>query len=324
METSMSNLDIAGRAIRGAFIGMLLGFARVEAGPVPLPFSESFNTPTMDAVADYPHFTAQIPESPFARDPEWRVDENGVLRAGSAAWAPQKEPSFSVTPDPKPTGEVVIKVDMGWNGADNEPPVAPGFGAAGLRLGRFEDTLDSENTVLFHPGYEPTPGAFRVEGEGGFPNQDMGFIPAVGVLHHVEIHSFPDGLFNIKVTDGLNPANIYENSFTNPLAYGGDIGFLAVAGGSPMYDNLSIMVAGPSLPADLDTDDDVDGADLLLIQRGLGSTTNAATLDAWRSSFGTHPISPAVGAVPEPTGWALGLLAWPWIARRRALRLSFC
>lgn len=315
----------------GAFAAGVL-----QAGPVTLPFFEDFSTPAEDAVAAYPQFTAQTPNVPGARDPMWRVTENGILRAGTTAWGPTKEPSFSVTPDPKPTGEIIIKVDMGWNGEDNIPtPVPPGNGATGLRLGRFEDTQDSENTLVFHPGYTPIPGALRVEGDGGFGNRDMGWVPAPGVLHHVEIHSFPNGLFNIKVTDGEDSSKVYETSFTNPFAYGGDIGFLSVAGGSPMYDNLSITLAGanPVVQGDYNNNGTVDAADYALWRDGAALQNEGVTLgtnspedyDFWRARFGANSGAGAgIVSVPEPSSTVLilSILAVPLF--RSCSRTSRC
>jgi hypothetical protein len=278
------------------------------AGPVPLPFQESFNTATADAVADYPLFTAQLPGGDGSpHDPMWHVDDSGRLVAGSADWAPTYQPSFSVKPDPMPMGEIIIKVDMGWNGQDVDPVVGAGFGGCGLRLGQFldngQETMLSENAMVFHPGYPG--GALRVEGEAGFDNQDMGWTPAVGVMHHVEIHSFPDGLFDIKVTDGTDPSKVYTKSFTNPFAYGGDIGLLAHAGGASYYDNLTIHLAGQTLAADVDADSDVDGQDFLLIQRNLGASADASTIDAWQSTFGFKLSAPNASAVPEPGSMAI-------------------
>jgi hypothetical protein len=271
--------------------------ANVLAGSVSLPFSESFNTITTDAVTAYPAFTAQVP--PSQPDPMWSVNAAGRLRSDTTPYIRLKQPSFSVKPDPLPTGEIVIKLDIGWDGSEFVPPIGPGYGGCGIRLGQFENTTESENTVLFHPGYPA--GAFRVDGDGGYPNQDMGWSPAPGVMHHMEIHSFPDGLFNITVTDGTDPAKVYTNSFSNLFAYGGDVGLLAHGEGAAFYDNLSITLAGQTVTADLDADSDVDGNDFLLIQRSLGSTTDASTVVAWKSAFGTLPATPNITAVPEPT-----------------------
>lgn len=69
------------------------------------------------------------------------------------------------------------------------------------------------------------------------------------------------------------------------------------------------IIAGAGLPtgpqADFDMDGDVDGNDFLLIQRGLGSTTDADDVAAFREEFGQTSAIGAVGAVPEPTSLAL-------------------
>jgi hypothetical protein len=97
-----------------------------------------------------------------------------------------------------------------------------------------------QDVINFHPGYNAPPGAFRIDGPGGAPNADMGWVPPLGVLNHVEILSLPSGLFNIKVTDGSNPANVFTTSFTNAGSYGGEVGPSAVGAPSAMFDNLSI------------------------------------------------------------------------------------
>jgi hypothetical protein len=190
-----------------------------KAGPVSLPFSESFNTPSTDALfsTNYPAFTTI---GPLTRT----VNAGGVLRLGSGS-NPPAQTWTSVTPSAVPGGGILIKVDMGYDGL-------PGYGAAALKLGA--------NVINFHPGYNGPPGAFRVDGPGGGPNQDMGFVPQLGALNPVEILSLPSGLFTIKVTDGMNPANVYTTSFTNAASYGGEIGPAAVAAESGMFDNLSI------------------------------------------------------------------------------------
>lgn len=209
-----------------AALATILAARPAAAGSVALPFFEPFNTPTPDAVATYPQFTADDGGSGLT--PVRYVNASGVLRFGSGGFP--YYPNFGVTPTPTPTGEIVINLDMGWNGQDNDPPVGAGFGGTGLRLGN--------NLFGFHPGYPSSP--FRIEGTGGYGNTNIGWTAALGVLNHVEIHSFPSGLFTIKLTDGTNPANVYTTSFTNPASYGGVISLLAFAGGSAMYDNLSI------------------------------------------------------------------------------------
>jgi hypothetical protein len=85
--------------------------------------------------------------------------------------------------------------------------------------------------------------------------------------------------------------------------------------------NVSVIPAGAAEDADFDGDNDVDGADFLIWQRGFGgaNTTNAdgnadddsdvdaADLAIWQAKFGVPPQVAAVAAVPEPA--ALSLVA---------------
>lgn len=90
---------------------------------------------------------------------------------------------------------------------------------------------------------------------------------------------------------------------------------------------------GPALDADFDGDDDVDGADFLSWQRGVGLTGTATKLDgdadgdhdvdeddltAWRGRFAA--ATPAIGAVPEPHVGALLLTALICLSARRVRR----
>jgi len=214
----MSSNRIA--ALVGCLVATVVGIAPVYAGPVALPFSENFQSvaPSANAEVDYPAFTATGVQSRT-------VDATGVLKLGSGP-VPAAD-FFTVTPTGYAAGsELVINIDMGFSGG-------AGTGATALRLG--------SNTMLFHPGYNGPPGSFRVEGTGGYPNSDMVWVPPLGVLNHVEIHSFPSGLFNIKVTDGSNPANVYTNSFTNAASYGGPIGPAAAGAATAMFDNFTIQ-----------------------------------------------------------------------------------
>ena len=93
----------------------------------------------------------------------------------------------------------------------------------------------------------------------------------------------------------------------------------------------------PVLNADFNNDDLVDGADLLIWQRGLGisdgtallangdansdGNVTAADLTIWTSQFGTPGgAAAAVGAVPEPASIGLAALAVLGIAGRRRKR----
>jgi hypothetical protein len=65
----------------------------------------------------------------------------------------------------------------------------------------------------------------------------------------------------------------------------------------------------PSRVADLDDDGDVDGADFLLMQRGVLHPLSMAT---WQAQFNLPPIA----ATPEPAAWLLALTAMPRVLRR--------
>jgi len=61
---------------------------------------------------------------------------------------------------------------------------------------------------------------------------------------------------------------------------------------------------------DFDFDGDVDGADFLEWQQGLGTIYDATDLDAWEANYGAvAPLSETSAAVPEPTTCALALAA---------------
>ncbi len=90
--------------------------------------------------------------------------------------------------------------------------------------------------------------------------------------------------------------------------------------GDVYLDNFQSAAAG----GDFDPDGDVDGADFLTWQRGLGITgtatvgqgdangdmnVNAADLAIWRQNFGPGASVSAIGTAPEPGAWLLALLA---------------
>jgi hypothetical protein len=309
-------------------VSMSVWIAPASAGPVSLPFFEPFNTLSANATVDYPQFTAQ--QAVGGPAAVWKVDSKG-LRSSTVTFANLDEPAFSVTPSPTPTGEVVINVDITWNPFDVTPNSCFGCGGTGLRLGRHLDTMSSENTILFHPGYNGPPGSFRINGPGGDGlNWNMGWVPSIDVLHHVEIHSFPDGLFTIKVTDGTDPNLVYEDSFTNLAAYGSDIGFLAAGAGAAVYKNLSITTTVPIVPGDYNANGVVDAPDYVLWRKGgplqnevdMPGTVNAQDYTEWRARFGNTSGSGmgSGGAVPEPSALTiLSAAATALLIRRRKL-----
>jgi hypothetical protein len=103
------------------------------------------------------------------------------------------------------------------------------------------------------------------------------------------------------------------------------------------FNNLSVESASEG-NADYDDDGDVDGTDLLVWQRTLGSETelaadgdqsgkvDAADLELWKVQFGSAATSDA-GAVPEPATAAMAIgaaLALLTISRRVNHRLFSC
>jgi hypothetical protein len=80
--------------------------------------------------------------------------------------------------------------------------------------------------------------------------------------------------------------------------------------------SYTLADAPAGLPGDFDDDEDVDGADFLEWQIGVGTEFDADDLMDWRENFGTQP--PPVAAIPEPVNLTLvvfGLLGLT--ARRR-------
>ena len=82
---------------------------------------------------------------------------------------------------------------------------------------------------------------------------------------------------------------------------------------------FSVVPFIPSInDADFDGDNDIDGADFLILQRGMGAGTNAtgdangdgqvngADVEIFKSQFGG---APSASAVPEPGAWALAIVA---------------
>jgi hypothetical protein len=59
-------------------------------------------------------------------------------------------------------------------------------------------------------------------------------------------------------------------------------------------------------PGDFDLDSDVDGADFLLWQEGLGPEFDATDLADWRNNFGTGSAAVFATSIPEPTSLSLG------------------
>ncbi len=102
------------------------------------------------------------------------------------------ETVFDVAGDP---GDLFITAEIGTNAV-----------SVGLSIG--------DNRIVFHPGFPG--GAFRVEGPGGFGNQDMGFTPAVNTMHKIKVSiTAASKVVKVEVLDARRAIpNKYTVSFT--------------------------------------------------------------------------------------------------------------
>jgi len=131
-------------------------------------------------------------------------------------------------------GDLLIQLDLGK---------VPGGGSSnvGLRIGG--------NRLVFHPGYGG--GAFRVEGNGGFGNTNMGFTPpgnGVMIPMTVQVNAATKQ-FLITVTDPTDPSHVFNATFTNPN-YNPGVDLIGPTRNTSsavevgLYDNLLIRTPG--------------------------------------------------------------------------------
>jgi len=110
---------------------------------------------------------------------------------------------------------------------------------------------------------------------------------------------------------GAGDASFQPDADFNGVSRSGsaDVGaYVFNAAGNPGWQIIEGFKTLP-LPGDYDSDSDVDGADFLAWQRGLGSTYDADDLADWGANFGTVAAVGAAAAVPEPSAITLVLLA---------------
>jgi len=201
-------------------LGLLVALfsASAWAGNVTLPYFQAFNTDTTNFLATYPEFTLTN-SSTTAPSPSV---QSGVLHLPGIN--PAGVYSYAVTPNPLPSGQMVVDLDMGNTSSVTQ---------ARLKLGN--------NDVVFHPEH---PAAFRIEGPGGFPNTATPFTPHVNILYHMHVVMDPSGLNSLTLTDPANPGTPFNTSWTNVGARTGSIG-PAWFFGEGLYDNFSITAAVP-------------------------------------------------------------------------------
>jgi hypothetical protein len=144
--------------------------------------------------------------------------------------------------------------------------------------------------------------------------------------HTNDTEGIPRGNFNdasgfIGVQFELNANTHYGYvGYEGDAGLGGD-GRVFTIGWEDMPDTaLRAGNVPPGLTADFDGDNDVDGNDFLVWQRGLGTTHDAADLTAWQMEFGQTAAAASAAGVPEPTSLALlaaGAAGLPLYRRRQ-------
>lgn len=183
-------------------------------------FLETFDTDAVDTAA----FEAAYPAFTVGGDPAIPVSVSGGQAVMANTGASNLFANATVAGI---GGDVTYSLDIGASNSNGSYNV-------GFQLGA--------NRIVFHPGF-PSGGAFRVEGPNGFGNQDMGFVPANGTLHHLEVvQNATSGLFELTLTDGDVPTNIYTNSFTNLASVGAAFGPVRSGPNAEtgFYDNLRV------------------------------------------------------------------------------------
>jgi len=200
-------------------------------------FSETFDSDTANAEATYPAFT-------HVRTPA----ANGTATAAGGQLILSQQTSGvdgGFITDATYTGMLEAHLDVGRTAGNS------GNATVGVAIG---------NRVFhFFPGFPD--GAFRV-GEfnpatGVFgailvSNTDMGFTPAPGSLHHMEVISDGLGEFDILIEDA-NSASVFNFNYSDGTFVAGPVGpaykdFNSGSGLVGAYDNFAILQDVPAPP----------------------------------------------------------------------------
>lgn len=221
----IKSLTFTGILLLSAFVGS----TRASTIVLQEPFATD-TSGTAQTLATYPEFSL------IGGSTQQASVTGGVLQL-SPLFAPSFTQGLVTQGSP---GDLTISLDLGTTGGDRIN--------AGLRIG--------SNNLVFHPGDAADGGAFRVEGPGGFSNQNMGFTPSFGsILDYMTVTVFEaTGLFQIQVVDGGNPSQVYNTSFVNPGYQAGDLIGLETAGTNDgiqrfaFFDNLKIVSSVSSVP----------------------------------------------------------------------------
>ena len=206
----------------------------------------------------------------------------------------------SVNPD-HPAGDGYGDVEDAFAGKQGEGSTLTLEGTSTLLANAIQDgvslVLDDTSvaTLLADPGEHPG------DPVGGFDLVDSnGTITFLsGGAELITLHA-----------SGSDVRSLIINGFTG-LSYSDDPTAWNITdwdGQSPL---ASLQLVGVTTAGDFDFDGDVDGADFLTWQRGLGTTLTATDLDGWEANYGAGSSTALANSasVPEPTSALLFFVA---------------
>jgi hypothetical protein len=146
--------------------------------------------------------------------------------------------------------------------------------------------------------------------DGGNSNLSTASIPNLDFTDslYVELEAIGTQLEAWAYTDATKATLLANTSFNDDTAATLTSGLSGVLvnenfGGLPMlgiWDDISATSVSTGVPSDFDGDDDVDGADFMIIQQEFGITTTSQDITDWESNYPV-PLSASIQAIPEPT-----------------------
>ncbi|HOM18390.1 MAG TPA: PEP-CTERM sorting domain-containing protein [Thermoguttaceae bacterium] len=165
-----------------AVAGLMLGLVPGQAWAVVI-FSETFDGPNLPTTLTY---TAPGGYS------QWLLD-NGRLFCDYPGSVNVTDTALTTVGFIAPGDlKTIYSLDVGI-------PTGASIGSynVGIAFGGYQ--------AVFHPGYTQVPGAFRIEGGYITSNMSMGFVPKMGVMHHMEVMTqfVPAGLAVTITVTGL-------------------------------------------------------------------------------------------------------------------------
>jgi hypothetical protein len=169
----------------------------------------------------------------------------------------------------------------GWNGSQVQLDL--NYGPGGTYQGQGFPDIDTGNpTTTGHWDNTNYPGVHTRTVSWDY----SAHLPAIQALNTSGALNETAGWFQFNIS--TNAGN-----YSYPVAY--------------YFDNFRFETPSAGTPGDFDDDDDVDGRDFLLWQRGLSTTgpLDAGDLEDWQANYGTQPPLAAATAVPEPASMIL-------------------